>query len=129
MNADRNMDGEFMKPRGNGKGVQPDHSHSWFPGFLINFSSSIVFLVCILSQQIVSFKQQQLLFEKEAQMKAILTLLGWGICTAVILYAVANPQTGILFENPSSVIGVSLIGLGLCKMAHERRAAENASRE
>ncbi len=105
-----------MKPGGNGKGVQPDHSHSCFAGFLKIFSSSFVFLVCILPQQIVLFKQQQHLFEKEAQMKAILTLLGWGICTAVILYAVANPQTGILFENPSSVIGVSLIGLGLCKM-------------
>ena len=62
-------------------------------------------------------------------MKSILTLLGWAACSAVILYAVANPHNGIVYESPMSVVGVSLIGLGLIKMAHERRAAETVSRD
>ncbi|MEX2214584.1 MAG: hypothetical protein WD768_10675 [Phycisphaeraceae bacterium] len=62
-------------------------------------------------------------------MKTILSYLAWAVCAAIILFAVANPHNGIVYDSPMSVVGVTLIGLGLCKMAHERRAADNASGE
>jgi len=57
-------------------------------------------------------------------MKAILTFAAWAVLAGVILYAAVNPETGIVFQSPGAAICVAVIGLGLCKHAHDKQRAE-----
>lgn len=59
-------------------------------------------------------------------MKAIFTLAAWAALAGGILYAAVNPDTGIVYQGPGSAIGVMLIGMGLCKHAHDRAKAGRA---
>ena len=56
-------------------------------------------------------------------MKSVLTCAAALALTAIVLYAAINPVNGIVFQSPTAAIGVGLIGLGLCKHAHDRRKA------
>jgi hypothetical protein len=54
----------------------------------------------------------------------------WAVAAVTIVYAIANPENGILLRGPWAVLCVGLIGLGLCRHAREmqaRRMAEQAS--
>ena len=57
-------------------------------------------------------------------MKAIVTFTVWAALAAVILYAAVNPETGIVFQSPGAAVCVAIIGLGLCKHAHDRQKVE-----
>ena len=59
-------------------------------------------------------------------MKAILTFVAWAVLAAIILYAAVNPETGIVFQSPGAAICVAVIGLGLCKHAHDRQRVEES---
>jgi len=59
-----------------------------------------------------------------ASMKAVVTFVAWAILASVILYAAVNPETGIVFQSPGTAGAVALIGLGLCKHAHDKQQAE-----
>lgn len=57
-------------------------------------------------------------------MKTILMLVAWTAIAGVILYAAVNPETGIVFQSPGMAGAVALIGLGLCKHAHDKQKVE-----
>lgn len=57
-------------------------------------------------------------------MKAIATFTVWAVLAAVILYAAVNPETGIVFQSPGAAVCVAIIGLGLCKHAHDSQKVE-----
>ncbi len=57
-------------------------------------------------------------------MKTIVTFILWAALAGVILYAAVNPETGIVFQSPGTAVCVAIIGLGLCKHAHDRSKAE-----
>ncbi len=59
-------------------------------------------------------------------MKAIVTIVTWTILAGVILYAAVNPETGIVFQSPGAAICVAIIGLGLCKHAHDKQKVEES---
>jgi len=54
--------------------------------------------------------------------KRPLLYLAWAFVAAVVLYAVVNPNSGVIHQGPLAPIGVGLIGLGICLHA---RAALN----
>ena len=58
-------------------------------------------------------------------MKSIAIIIAWAIAAAVILYAAVNPHNGIVWQSPMSALGVGLIGLGLCKHAHDKQKQTN----
>ena len=47
--------------------------------------------------------------------KSLLHQIIWVVPMLAILYAVLNPQQGILWQSPMTVLGVGLIGLGMLK--------------
>ena len=57
-------------------------------------------------------------------MKTIVMLVAWAGLAGLILYAAVNPETGIVFQSPGTAGAVALIGLGLCKHAHDKQQAE-----
>lgn len=61
----------------------------------------------------------------EANMKSIAIITCWAIAAGVILYAAVNPNNGIIWQSPMSAFGVGLIGLGLCKHAHDKQQQTN----
>lgn len=57
-------------------------------------------------------------------MKSVLTLAAWLFVSVVIVYAAANPESGVIFQSPMAALGVGLIGLGLCKQTRDHLKAE-----
>jgi hypothetical protein len=55
-------------------------------------------------------------------MTKALMLVCWAIAAVTIVYAIANPENGILLRGPWTVLCVGLIGLGLCRHARENQA-------
>ncbi len=55
-------------------------------------------------------------------MKPILIIMAWAFVSIVIVYAVANPNGGVVYNSPLAALGIGLIGLGLCKDARKRLA-------
>jgi hypothetical protein len=66
-------------------------------------------------------------FFLEATMKTILNAVAWGAVSLVVVYAALAPDGGVLYQGPGAVIGVGLIGVGLCRAARERRLATAAA--
>ena len=50
-------------------------------------------------------------------------LMHFGLLTLIltlIVYLLVAPQQAAIYHNPLAVIGLGMIGLGLCKMAREK---------
>lgn len=56
-------------------------------------------------------------------MKTLLSFVLFACVASVIMYAVAHPDGGVIYQSPAAALGVGLIGLGLCKQARKPRAA------
>ena len=58
-------------------------------------------------------------------MKLAIRTMAWALTAAVIAYAAAHPEHGVIHHSPLATLGVGLIGLGLCleaRQAARRRA-------
>jgi len=53
-------------------------------------------------------------------MKSTLNMLAWSFATAAAVYVAVGPGMGVLYHNPLATLGVTLIGLGLCKEGRRR---------
>ncbi|MCC6580861.1 MAG: hypothetical protein IT440_10500 [Phycisphaeraceae bacterium] len=61
-------------------------------------------------------------------MKALLQFVAWMFVAAVMIYAAARPDFGVVFQNPICTVGVGLIGLGMIVDARKRIVAEEAKK-
>ena len=61
-------------------------------------------------------------------MKAIVTLTAWATVAATVLYLALGAENGLLDQGPWAIFGLGLIGLGLCRKAHQRITAVRVSR-
>lgn len=53
-------------------------------------------------------------------------LMHFGLLTlilTVVIYLLLVPQQAAIYHNPLAVVGLGMIGLGLCKMAREGKWA------
>jgi hypothetical protein len=60
-------------------------------------------------------------------MKAFAHLLAWGFVVTVLIYAVVNPQSGLVYHSPGAMLSVGMIGLGLCIQARQKMRAQSAA--
>jgi len=59
-------------------------------------------------------------------MKALAHLLAWTFVASVILFVVANPQSGMVYQSPIAPLAIGMIGLGLCMQARQKMRAPSA---
>lgn len=61
-------------------------------------------------------------------MKTIVTLTVWVTVAVTVLYLVLRAENGLLDQGPWTILGLGLIGLGLCREAHQRITAVRGPR-
>ena len=66
---------------------------------------------------------------KGRDMKASLQFIAWATVMATILVAAASPARGVIFHGPLAVLGLGLIGAGLCIDARKRLASRQPAPE
>lgn len=57
-------------------------------------------------------------------MKSFAQFAAWTFVSGIILFAALNPNSGVMFQNPGTALGLGLIGLGLCMEARKKMAAQ-----
>ncbi len=62
-------------------------------------------------------------------MKTIALLLPWLGIWAGVLYLAINPESGLMYNNPITAIGLGLIGLGMMMEARKRQTVRQAAAE
>jgi hypothetical protein len=61
-------------------------------------------------------------------MKTALIVLCWSVSAGALVYAVANPNSGVAVRSPLAAVCLGLIGLGVClEIRHRRLAAARAA--
>ena len=57
-------------------------------------------------------------------MKHLAAYLAWTAAAVALIVGLAHPAAGVIYTNPGVMLAVGLIGLGLCKDARKRFAAQ-----
>lgn len=57
-------------------------------------------------------------------MKHLTAYLAWTGAAGALIFGLAHPAAGVIYSNPGVMLAVGLIGLGLCKDARKRCAAQ-----
>jgi hypothetical protein len=63
-------------------------------------------------------------------MKKLITAAVWASAIATILHILLRPSDGLIYQNPTLVVALGLIGMGLCSKAkaHPRPQPAEARR-
>ena len=56
-------------------------------------------------------------------MRAVGIVLAWSVSAGATVYACLSSQGGLMWHNPLVVLGLGLIGLGICLQVRNRRLA------
>lgn len=54
--------------------------------------------------------------------KSWVACLFWLIVASGLLYVAVNPSSGVIYTGPGAVLGMALLGLGLCMEARKQSA-------
>ncbi len=60
-------------------------------------------------------------------MKNVALLLPWLGIWAGVLYLAIHPESGLMYHNPMTAIGLGLIGLGMMMEARKRQTARQTA--
>ncbi|MCC7146597.1 MAG: hypothetical protein IT443_09140 [Phycisphaeraceae bacterium] len=60
-------------------------------------------------------------------MSTVTILIAWTLAAGVIVTLAVQPEGGVLYQGPLTVIGLGLIGAGLCIEARKRLIKQDAA--
>jgi hypothetical protein len=74
-------------------------------------------LICFGRIYIVGLPSGTLRSHRRQDMATLFRMGCWGGVVLAVVFALVGPNVGVLFSNPAAILGLGLVGLGLCKQA------------
>lgn len=59
-------------------------------------------------------------------MRVLIAAVGWGTLALAVLYVAVIAEDAVILHNPLALVGLGLIGAGLCLDARRREVSEGS---